>query len=315
MSAPGRSLSTEDAPCPLCGHDALDVVYADVPDHLFDTEGRWSVARCASCGLKQTVPRLTTEGLAAFYDEAYTETLAGFHSSEAGDAWLVEYRLNVIRKVYRPGPDDHLLDLGCSFGQFLHHAAQDTGARCTGVDLDEATVARARAHERITYLSGAIEDVDIEPASVSVATLYHVLEHTTDPVGTLRRVGELLRPDGLLVVEVPDWGSWWRLLFRRHWLPLMVPQHLLHFDAPTLRRTLAKAGFTEMLYHKPMFVPLELMASMGLVLKDKLGLDPHRGVVQAALMLLWLTVDIPTQLILRIIGRTAQQVIIARRPT
>lgn len=72
--------------------------------------------------------------------------------------------------------------------------------------------------------------------------LFQVLEHMADPVSTLQKSAELLEPGGVMVVAVPNAGSWQARFFGRSWFHLDVPRHLHHFSARALGRALQNAG-------------------------------------------------------------------------
>ena len=67
--------------------------------------------------------------------------------------------------------------------------------------------------------------------------MFHVLEHTADPVQTLARLRSLLAPGGKVFIEVPDaaWpGAPNNMFFRAH---------TLYFTAHTLPQVAQAAGF------------------------------------------------------------------------
>lgn len=95
----------------------------------------------------------------------------------------------------------------------------------------------------ITVYNLPVEECPFEPESFDVVTLYHSLEHMTNPLKTLNAVQGLLRPGGFLVVEVPNIGSCYSRAFGTEWFHLDVPRHLYHFNRQTLRRMLEACGF------------------------------------------------------------------------
>lgn len=305
------SLPVVDAPCPLCGQIEGSVLLDSVADRLFDSGTTASLVRCGGCGLVRTRPWLTDAGREAFYDETYARRLEGWHSA-GSERWIVDYRLDLIKRVRSLGPDDHLLEVGCHEGAFLRRAADRFGCSGTGVDLNAAAVGRAPEHPRVRLIHGELAAAELPPASFSAVCLYQVLEHVPDPVAVLAAAARLVRPDGLVVVEVPDLGATWRPLFGRDWLPLLIPQHLLHFEADTLAAVARAAGLGEVVRHQPMFVPLNLALSVGLVARRALGLSQESALLKAILLTTWLLVDVPTQLPLRLWGRTANQVLMVR---
>ncbi len=87
-----------------------------------------------------------------------------------------------------------------------------------------------------------MSDAALEPAAYDVAILRHSLEHLTDPVGDLRRVAAALRPGGLVLITVPNFGGWQARRFGSRWYHLDLPRHRVHFGPETLDRALDGAG-------------------------------------------------------------------------
>lgn len=308
------TLTTAPFPCPLCGGTDFVRVLSDVPDLFFQTGGSAHIERCAGCGLVQTRPRLTEEALESFYNEGYTEFLARYDPDEGGARWWNNYRLKVIDKVRKVGPQHKLLDVGCNQGQFVRHAAEMRGCEATGMDVNTAALQRGAVAAGVDYVTGTPGQADgMEGRRYQVVTAYQVLEHIPDPIGFLRATREYLDEDGLLVIEVPDFGAAWRPLFGRLWASLMVPQHLLHWERDSLRRAILEAGYAEIMYHQPMFVPISFIGSLGLVLRERFGIAPESKLARILLAFAWLLIDVPAELFLRAFHRTWVQVLIARK--
>ena len=328
VSAP---VPLESPACLLCGGLDFTIVLEGLRDWVWRKPGVFTLARCRACGLVITRPRPTAEGLGFYYDGAYSAgadgtqsvDMAGFYTGFFGRL-LNRYRLVTIEKVRKLGAQDHLLDVGCSQGFFLDTAHASAGCAVSGIDLDSGSIelARARDGAPAAYTQGRLVDDALPAASVSVVTFFECLEHDPDPVSTLRAARRVLKPGGLVVVEVPNWRSVWRFLLGRWWMPLLCPQHLVHFDPSTLRATLVAAGF-EPVHHQTMLFPIELVTSVGLWLGAHIGPKavrptPGRRLVEGALavllhLLFWL-VEVPVAFWSRVFGVAGHQTIVGRAP-
>ncbi len=78
--------------------------------------------------------------------------------------------------------------------------------------------------------------------------MFHVLEHLYEPHAYMEAAHELLRPDGRLVIQVPNAASWQFLLLGENWSGLDVPRHLLTFRASDLEVLLDRCGFEAVRY-------------------------------------------------------------------
>lgn len=90
------------------------------------------------------------------------------------------------------------LDFGCGLGGALDEIAP-VASEAWGLELNQerAAIVSAKGHRVAADLE------ELEDASFDVITLFHVLEHLTDPVATVARLKRALAPDGLIIVEVP----------------------------------------------------------------------------------------------------------------
>ena len=104
------------------------------------------------------------------------------------------------------------------------------------IQPDEAKKAGLDVYENIEQVSSK--------APFDCITMWHSLEHMTDPKATLRRLSILLKPDGYLFIAVPCSSSFQARVFKHHWIPLDVPRHLYGFNLKSLRLCLEKAGLS-----------------------------------------------------------------------
>lgn len=135
----------------------------------------------------------------------------------------------------RPGM---LLDVGAATGSFLSVAAT-RGWRSVGVEVSEAARAIAATHGH-RCVATMEEARDFGP--FDAVTMHHVLEHLDDPVAVIRDALSMLRAQGRLLVEVPNWASLERRACGSAWVDLRPEQHLRQFEPATLRRVLIAAG-------------------------------------------------------------------------
>ncbi|MOA19974.1 hypothetical protein D3C78_1403890 [compost metagenome] len=65
--------------------------------------------------------------------------------------------------------------------------------------------------------------------------MWHVLEHMPDLHKTIERLKSLLKPDGVLIVAVPNYNSYDALHYGAHWAAYDVPRHLYHFSQQSIK--------------------------------------------------------------------------------
>jgi SAM-dependent methyltransferase len=320
--------AVESPPCVLCGGFAFRDLIAAASDRVTRKPGVFSVQACRQCALVMTRPRPVAQALGFYYQGTYSGT-SDHHarSLQTGGPgrMAARYRLRAVRRWSNLGAAQRVLDVGCGYGTFCVEARVATGCQVTGIDMDAGCLAHALDREHVDYRCGTLESAGLALAQFDVVTFFESLEHHPDPVAALRAAHRLLKPGGLCVVEVPNFAGAWRHVFGSWWLPLLVPQHLVHFEPRTLRRAFELAGFNVPARHRAMFFPTESTASLGLWLNERLGRPirsyrlrwrrPDGALLLLVLALWWAAIELPSQALLVLLGRSGHQLLVGRRST
>lgn len=213
--------------CDICGFDEAQVLYGDMPHSC------GPIVKCMQCGLIYVNPRVG--GQQKFLQPEIAQTY--LDQLEWKVSVLMD-RLDVIERYKKEG---RLLDIGCYTGAFLN-IAQNAGWDCFGIEPSDSIAAYARDTYGVTVYPYLLRDLDLENDSVDVVTMFHVLEHLDSPSSELKEIRRILRPNGLLVIEVPNVESWMRgVLKRTSWT--FNKEHYYHFCYTTLRNLLEKERF------------------------------------------------------------------------
>jgi SAM-dependent methyltransferase len=120
---------------------------------------------------------------------------------------------------------------------------RDAGWEATGIDLSPTAIAYARQRFGLQVFEGQLADAGLAAEQFTAATLWDVLEHTFNPLETLQTLHRLLETDGIVVITVPHYESWDRLIFGRQWIGYDAPRHLYVFTRTSLCSILRQAGF------------------------------------------------------------------------
>lgn len=151
-----------------------------------------------------------------------------------------------------------------------------------GIDPGQAAVERARSLG-LNVQCGLLHDAHFPDARFDSVSMYHVLEHTPDPVSMLAECRRILSPNGEIVVGVPNFGSLVRALVGSTWSAYDLPRHLHHFCTSSIKNVAARAGLTVVAMDTeslPEHVELELATWMRLWLKVPARLTLKTGVVR-----------------------------------
>ena len=230
----------EQVRCNLCT--------ADDPRIIFYKDG-YRIVRCKSCGLVYVSPRDAFNRIVRLYSHPYFELekfarkyRTGYRNYVADRELHAAYFRKKVREIRRHTSGGRLLDVGTAFGYFLEEARQ-AGFDGWGIDVSEyaATEAGKRLGKRI--LKGTLKDAELPAESFDVVTAFQTLEHLPDPLENLRHMYALLVPGGMVMLVVPDQGSWIAAVLGRHWFGYKPKEHLYCFTARTISRMLDTAGF------------------------------------------------------------------------
>lgn len=200
------------------------------------------LARCNRCGVEFFHPQLTVAQLIPYYNDLY---YGGTRKKFLGPlAWFVRIYQgirsdSVARHLPKAG---RVLDVGCGNGGFLMDM-KHRGFHVEGTELSESSAKRMPADAGITVHVGDLASLQLPEKSFDAVTLWHVLEHVTDPADVLRQAHRLLKPSGVLFVSVPNAESWQARAFGTDWFHLDPPRHLFGFGPRSIQPLLQAAGF------------------------------------------------------------------------
>lgn len=266
--------------CPLCGSNASTVALSAI-DYTVSGEN-FSIRNCASCSFHFTSPRPDQEHIGKYYlSEDYISHAAKAASFKDRIYHYVRRRAIAGKYKLIKGyhPSGNVLDVGCGTGDFLSYLKQK-GYAVQGVEV--STQARGLAEGKSLPV---VEELNRIPAEgqFNVITLWHVLEHMSNPMQTLAELHERCADDALLVIAVPDRSSWDCTHYGAQWAAWDVPRHLSHFRREDIRRLLAGSGF-DLIDTRSMWYDAPYVSMLS---EQYRGAGPMGSLVIGALLGLW----------------------------
>ncbi len=239
--------STEDQQgfefrCKVCGPSKAKLAFEGYG--FDDSQERFRVMRCEACGLGMTEPMPCAKTMMRYYPQAY------YGSSERKFTGPIERLVRVANRRHAKFVARQLevtsfegkkiLDIGCGRGNFLKEML-NVGFECTGLELPGFFFPEAPLG--MTFLSGVFDELKLPQESFDLITIWHVLEHSRTPEEMIASANKLLKPKGVLVIAVPNFGSVQSRIFGPNWFHLDLPRHLFHFSEKSLRCLLLNSGF------------------------------------------------------------------------
>ncbi|MEX2628472.1 MAG: class I SAM-dependent methyltransferase [Tistlia sp.] len=245
-------VETVERACPLCRDDNCAT-----PPSRFSL-GRWVVKDCATCGFTY----ITSAPVYGALSETMSwEKSAGLEAEWREATWGIQNTLDrrtrwrmrlfprkkmpaLLARFARPGP---VVDLGCGQGAQLEGLAE--GFVPHGIEISAA--AAAKADRRFSQRGGhavaapCLEGLRAFPdGHFTGATLRSYLEHELHPSEVLSELHRVMADDGVVIVKVPNYGSWNRRLTGKRWCGFRHPDHLNYFTPASLAEMARRCGFS-----------------------------------------------------------------------
>ena len=238
----------------------------------------YEIFECLGCTLQFVYP--IQSGSLDYYQNHYVETAQAIQAGDIhpGFAYLIGQIDQTIQYFLKPDQKS-VIDIGCGSGYVLSELKK-RGFDVLGIDFNPDAIRIAQEHFHLNAQVGRIEDLVALDSKFDFALLVHVLEHVEDPLSLLRNIRQVLAPNGILLVDLPnrDRFAIRRSLTRGEMEPGEYPPHHLTFwSTASLVRALQLTGYSVIECHPR---PFNEENQVGLFLGHRLRLP---GRVTAAL--------------------------------
>jgi 2-polyprenyl-3-methyl-5-hydroxy-6-metoxy-1,4-benzoquinol methylase len=236
--------------CPVCLNPATVPGALTGSDVLFETTPRsFRLSGCRDCHSLFIDPLPAADEIAGFYPANYwwSSSSSALKTLEKTYRRIalrdhVRFIMNAVRGRQTGRSPARLLDVGCGSATLLA-LIKERGVDVQGFDASAEASAIARAEHGIDVRVGTrLGEAAFAAGSFDVVTLFHVLEHVTEPRELLADVGRLLKPNGRVILQVPNIESWQFRIFGARWYGLDIPRHVIDYSASSMRRLLQECG-------------------------------------------------------------------------
>lgn len=203
----------------------------------------YEIRKCSQCDAFFLSPAPEETELRKYYDDSYYGESSSKFSSPI-EKYIDVFRRRKAKHVLKYLPENgSVLDIGCGNGRFLNYLSGFGSYHLCGTELEGNSARRASQYKQINLKIGMLEKNDFVPESFDVITMFHVFEHLTEPHKMLEIISELIKENGVLILSMPDIGSWQARTFKGNWYHLDPPRHLLFFQRNTLKKIMKEFGF------------------------------------------------------------------------
>ena len=223
-------------------------IYISTKDY-FKSQEAFDLVQDSSREILITTPQPAPEDLAGYYQ---SQAYISHSNTQKGivpflyamvQKWSLKNKINLINSL--TNHKGTLLDIGAGTGNFCETSKQNSWD-VYGVEPSQK--AREIAAKKNIFLHQSIED--FKGQQFDVVTLWHVLEHLPDLENTITAIQKLLKPNGVLIVAVPNYNSFDAKHYKRFWAAYDVPRHLWHFSQKSMSKLFSEN--MKLLKTKPM---------------------------------------------------------------
>ena len=267
--------------CSLCGSERQNFLFWTY-DRLYRLPGKFGTLQCEQCNLIRLSPRPTVEAIGIYYPDDYgaykkppltvkqlrdtnrslgnlrnavRDTVISGLGYETGKlaAWQTFLRSPLTKLAYKRATygfgdlfpkfvsNGMALEVGCGTGTYLSFLKYH-GWKVNGVDLSPHAAKTAKENFGIDVFLGQLENSPFPDESFDYIHLSHVVEHFFDPLETMKKVRDLLKPNGVVYIEVPNAEGIGAQMSGKYWYGWDAPRHLFMFTPDTLKKILDGAG-------------------------------------------------------------------------
>ena len=142
---------------------------------------------------------------------------------------------NKLKLINSQSEKGRILDIGAGVGDFLSVAKKD-GWETIGIEPSEKAKAIA-IKKGVSFIESV---ADLENNSFDVITMWHVLEHVPDLENQIAELKRLLKPNGTILIAVPNFNSFDANYYGNFWAAFDVPIHLWHFSKTAIEKLFSR---------------------------------------------------------------------------
>lgn len=229
--------------CPICEKTTFS-------DHLictdyFATNETFELKKCNSCGFVFTQNFPIERYIGKYYEVpnyiSHSDTKTGIvnYLYHFARNFMLRRKCSLVVSASKLS-QGAILDYGSGTGYFLNTIAQ-AGWKATGIEKSE--IGREFAKKEFNLDVKTPEELSLQKEeSFDVITLWHVLEHIENLQDVLQQFKQILKPEGVLIVAVPNSDSFDAKYYQEDWAAYDVPRHLWHFSSGSIEQLSAKIG-------------------------------------------------------------------------
>jgi predicted SAM-dependent methyltransferase len=208
----------------------------------------YEILRCKKCTVEFVSPIPTKDELEKFYDNSnitldtknqIKKNIAVLENEHDSPLKIWYIKIIDLGKHFCKKSKLDILEIGSAYGLFVH-LANLLGNNAVGTEstrtYSEAT--DGIINGKIIYVENNQYEKYFQQNAFDLIYLEHVFEHLANPGPILDKLRLLLRENGIIVILVPNHGSFLARLYGTKWSWVHPPAHLFHYNKTSLSNLL-----------------------------------------------------------------------------
>lgn len=236
--------------CPLCGRDSDTAMNNKYSDQM------WVMKSCPVCALVYLQYAPVYEELVEDFAWEVTATSRGIERKKKHPikTWLskhTRWRLHLFKRnriediITRYASDGNVIDIGCGKGTQLKQLPDQFVPFGIEISKNEASFATEYVSQRGGKIvnASALDGLREFPENfANCIVMRSYLEHEANPKNVMEEIYRILKPGGVVIIKVPNFACFNRMLLGSYWSGFRFPDHLNYFTPQTLLRICKDAG-------------------------------------------------------------------------
>ncbi|MBU1076080.1 MAG: class I SAM-dependent methyltransferase [Spirochaetes bacterium] len=227
--------------CFLCNHTRYQSLYR-IRDRHYSVKGTYSLVKCTNCSLVFLNPMPDEKELGRLYPQGSYYSYQDFLNKKKSFKYKLEhFFIRFDTKDPEFFSKGRLLDIGCGSGEYLYEMKKK-GWRSYGVEISKKAAECGKNQAKLNIFCGTLLKAKFKKDFFDFIRSNHSFEHVVNPNQILKEIARIIKPNGRVLIGVPNISGLALKIFGKYWYYLGVPFHPFSYSKNTLKRMMEKHG-------------------------------------------------------------------------
>jgi SAM-dependent methyltransferase len=231
-------MKVESLLCPICQNVEYDISYNGYDYFNEKNEIKnFKIIKCINCGLARNYPL-------PYIDDVFADVYQDFSyidPYENPKLWNTFF-MPIIKKMKKYKKNGKILDIGCSSG-YLLKLAKDSQFETFGVELNPNAVKYGNENYGLNILNKDLESANFDSSSFDIIVCSQLMEHIVNPENLLNEINRVLKKDGILIIDSPNYAGLMVKFFGKKWGGYQPQWHVWQFTPKSISELLSINNF------------------------------------------------------------------------